>query len=98
MTAFIIAITPFILNGLMFIFKLLVNVQDTAGKRILLGILSLIGVLAGNALSGSPIDTVTIGGLVQTILLALVAFLAAHGSYNIFGASSTTGAAVTGPQ
>lgn len=89
MTAFIIAITPFLLNGLMVIFKWITSVQDTSGKRILLGILSIVGVLAGNALSGSPIDVPTLGGLVQTVLLSGVAFLASHGSYNLFKGTPT---------
>lgn len=90
MTAFIIAITPFVLNGLMSIFKLLTGVQDTAGKRVLLGVLAIIGVLSGNALAGTPIDVTSLGGLVQSVLLSGVAFVAAHGSYSLFGPAKTS--------
>jgi hypothetical protein len=37
-----------------------------------------------NALTGQPIDMATLGGLVQTVLLAAAAFLASHGSYSLF--------------
>jgi hypothetical protein len=88
MTAFIIALTPFVVNLLMSLGKMLTDVQDTAGKRILLGVLSLIGVIAGNALAGTPIDPTSLGGLVQGILLTAVTFIAAHGSYSLFASKS----------
>jgi hypothetical protein len=91
MTAFIIALTPFDLNLLMSATKWLTGVEDTAGKRILLGLLSIIGALAGSALSGQPIDMATLGGLVQTVLLAAAAFLASHGSYSLFTRGSPQG-------
>lgn len=89
MTAFIIAFTPFVVNLLMGLFKKITAVQDTAGKRILLGILSLIGVLSANALAGSPIDQSSLSGLVQDMLLAAVTFLTAHGSHNLFTTKAT---------
>jgi type III secretory pathway component EscS len=87
MTAFIIAMTPFVVNLLMGLFKLLTNVQDTAGKRILLGAMSIIGVVAANLLAGTPIEPSSLNGVVEQLLLAIAAFLAAHGSYTLFKAS-----------
>jgi hypothetical protein len=51
MTALIIAITPIVINIATTFFKWLSNVKDTAGKRILFGLLSLLGVLAASALT-----------------------------------------------
>lgn len=85
MEAFILAITPFVLNGIMTFFKWL-GAQDmsTPGKRLLLALFSIIGVLAGASLTGATPDMQTLSGLLQTALMALVAFLAAHGSYVLF--------------
>jgi uncharacterized membrane protein YqhA len=88
MTPIIIALTPFAVNLFMSLGKMLTDVQDTAGKRILLGVLSLIGVVAGNALAGTPIDPTSLGGLVQEVLLAVATFLASHGSYSLFASKS----------
>jgi hypothetical protein len=84
LSSILLALLPFILNSVMGIAKWAGGLQGTAGKRFLLAVLSLVGVVAFSALSGNPIDPNSISSLVQTILEAFVAFLAAHGSYHLF--------------
>jgi hypothetical protein len=80
MTAFIIPLTPIVLNLLMGLSKWPTGVQDTAGKRILLGL--LVGVLAGSATQWYADNLASLSGFVQELLLAAAAFIAAHGSYS----------------
>lgn len=85
MLATIIAgLSPFILNTIMGITKWTGGVQSTGGKRFLLAVFSLIGVVAYGALMGQPVNMDSISSLLQTAIEALVAFLAAHGSYHLF--------------
>ena len=80
-------LTPFILNGVVSITKWAGNVQTTGGKRFLLSVFSLIGVVALSVLNGTPVNVDSVSSLLQTVIEALVAFLAAHGSYHLFWAA-----------
>ncbi len=82
-----IAAAPFILNFVMLVVKRLgADALTNAGLRVLLALFSLIGVVAGSALTGNAIELSTISGLMQAILLAFAAFLASHGSFKLFWA------------
>jgi hypothetical protein len=82
--ALIVALSPFILNSVMGLAKWFGNLQTTAGKRFVLALLSIFGVLAFSALNGTPVDTNSISSLVTVAMQALAAFLMAHGSYVLF--------------
>lgn len=89
LTAFLTAISPFALNGVMSISKWAVAQNwGTPGKRTILAILALLGVFAGNALNGTPIDAGSVSGLVTLVLESFAAFIAAHGSYTLFWKSA----------
>jgi hypothetical protein len=82
--AIIVALSPFVLNAVMGLAKWFGNLQTTAGKRFLLALFSIIGVLAYSSLNGTPVDTNSISNLVTVAMQALAAFLMAHGSYVLF--------------
>jgi hypothetical protein len=81
-------LSPFILNIVVGITKWTGGVQSTGGKRFLLAVFSVIGVVAYDALMGQPVDMNSLTSLLQTAIEALVAFLAAHGSYHLFWQTS----------
>ena len=89
-SSILIALMPFILNGLTQVTKYLTAASSVSWKRAILAVFAILGVLAGNALSGSPIDVPTLTGFIQTGLVSLVAFLSAHGSYHLFFAGDGT--------
>jgi hypothetical protein len=93
LSSILVALSPFILNAVMGVAKWAGGLQGTAGKRFLLAVLSLVGVVSFSALNGTPVDPNSISSLVQTILEAFVAFLAAHGSYHLFFSQPSTPAA-----
>jgi hypothetical protein len=90
LTALITAFGPFALNALMEFTKYLTSVSSTGGKRFLLALLSLIGVIAYSALNGTPLDVNSVSSIAQVLLTTAGAFLAAHGSYSLLTASSSS--------
>lgn len=86
LTAIIAAAGPFILNVVMEFTKWLTSVSSTAGKRFLLAVLSLVGVIAYSALNGTPLDVNSVSSIAQVLLTTAGAFLAAHGSYSLITA------------
>lgn len=86
MTAFLMASMPFIINSLMGLAKRysLVGNMTTPGKRAVLAILAIVGVVAASFLNGTPIDAASLSGLTEVALMALAAFISAHGSYVLF--------------
>jgi carbon starvation protein CstA len=83
LASILIALTPFILNGLTQVTKVLTDASSTAWVRVILTIFAVIGVICGNALTGSPIDVPTVTGFIQVALVSGAAFLSAHGSYHL---------------
>lgn len=77
------ALTPFLINGATELTKYLTNASTTEGKRFILALVSIVGVISLSALNGLPLDNTTVAGLVETAFGALAAFLAAHGSYTL---------------
>ncbi len=84
MAAFIALVTPFALNAIVGAAKYFNMATTTPGKRLVLGILALLGVLAGNALTGTPVQLDSISSDFSIIVESFLAFIAAHGSYNLF--------------
>lgn len=80
----ILALSPFALNAVMGIVKWLSAMESTAGKRFFLALFSLVGVIALNAMNGTPVDPNQVSSLLQTIMETFIAFIAAHGSYTLF--------------
>lgn len=74
---------PFVLNGVMQLAKWTGGLQGTAGKRFVLALFAIAGVIATSNLTGMQIDVNSISSLTQTALEALVAFFAAHGTYSM---------------
>jgi hypothetical protein len=72
-----------ILNGAMEFTKWLTMVSSTTGKRFLLALLALIGVIAYSALNGTPLDVNSVSSIAQVLLTTAGAFLAAHDSYSL---------------
>jgi hypothetical protein len=89
-TAIIAAVGPFVLNGAMEFTKWLTSISSTAGKRFLLALLSLVGVIAYSALNGTPLDVNSVSSIAQVLLTTAGAFLAAHGSYSLLTGSTTS--------
>lgn len=85
MSSLAMVLAPFIMNGLMEVFKIL-GAEDwkTSGKRTLLAALAILGVVAGNYLNGTPLDTNSIQNLTQIAVESLIAFFATHGTYTMF--------------
>lgn len=83
LTAFIAAFGPFIINLAMQAAKALSGMSGTAGKRFILALFSIVGVVTYSALNGTPVDPNSIISLATTALLSLGAFFAAHGSYSL---------------
>lgn len=84
MEAFIVAVSPFVLNVVMSWFKRLAGNLSTTGKRGFLAILALIGALAYNRLTGTPLQMDSITSLTSIVVEGFVGFLLAHGSYTLF--------------
>lgn len=85
MESFVLVVTPFVLNGFMYVLKTL-GAEDmtTYGKRLILAVLALIGVLASSLLTGVSPDMNTVSGFISTILMAFLGFVSAHGTYSLF--------------
>jgi hypothetical protein len=83
LTAILAALLPFVLNGAMELTKWLTKVSSTPVMRFFLAVLSIVGVISFSAANGTPLDTGILTGLLQTAFEALVAFIAAHGSYSL---------------
>lgn len=76
---------PFALNGAMAAAKWAAAKNwSTPQKRALLAVLSLVGVIAGNLLAGTPVQPDSLTFDFQALFESLAAFLAAHGSYHLF--------------
>ncbi len=76
---------PFILNLVMGISKWLgASEMTTPGKRFLLALFAIMGVVISNALLGDAIQLDSITNLTQIALESAAAFIAAHGSYMLF--------------
>jgi hypothetical protein len=82
------AVGPFIINATMEFTKWLTSVSSTGGKRFLLALLAIFGAIAYSALTGNPLDTGSLTGLVQTASEAALAFFAAHGTYSLMTSPS----------
>lgn len=79
------ASAPFILNIVMGLSNLIgAKVMTTPGKRSLLALFSLIGVVSTNALTGNPIQLDSLSNITQILMESFAAFIAAHGSYHLF--------------
>lgn len=76
-------ITPVLINGATEFLKWLTSASSTGGKRFILALLSIVGVISLSAINGTPLDLTTFSGLLQTAFEALAAFMAAHGSYSL---------------
>ncbi len=83
------ASAPFLLNLVMALSKWSMGFMTTPGKRFLLALFALMGVIISNALTGNPIQIDSITNLTQILLESFAAFLAAHGSYTLFWNSRT---------
>jgi hypothetical protein len=83
LTAILAALLPFALNGAMELTKRLTGISSTPWMRFILAVLSIVGVISFSAANGTPLDTERVTGLIQTAFEALLAFLAAHGSYSL---------------
>ena len=86
MEAIIIALSPFLLNGVMAGVKWLAgnNTFTTTGKRGILALLALVGAVAFGTYTGTPVDIDSLTSLSTVVIEAFVAFLLAHGSYTLF--------------
>lgn len=86
MDALIVALAPFLLNGVMAGVKWFAgnNTFSTVGKRGILALLAIVGAVAYGSLTGSPVDMNSVTSLATTVIEAFVAFLLAHGSYTLF--------------
>lgn len=87
--AILLAVSPFILNGLTSLVSWAAGITDTPGKRLLLAILSLLGAVATAVMNGTPLDPTNVSSLVSIIATTFVAFLMAHGSYHLFFKSAS---------
>lgn len=83
LTAIIAAVGPFALNAVVEVTKYVTSVSSTGGKRFILALVSLIGVIAYSALNGTPLDVNSLSSIGQVLLTTAGAFLAAHGSYSL---------------
>jgi hypothetical protein len=71
------------LNAVMELTKYITSVSSTGGKRFVLAILSIVGVVAYSALNGTPLDVNSVSSLSQTALESALLFFASHGTYSL---------------
>ena len=83
LTATLAALLPFVPNGAMELPKWLTKVSSAPVMRFFRAVLSIVGVISFSAANGTPLDTGSLTGLIQTAFEALIAFIAAHGSYSL---------------
>lgn len=83
-TALVIIISPFVLNGLTRVVNAIVGIQSTTGKRIVLASLSLIGMVAVSATTGAPLDPANVNSDLVLLAETFYGFISAHGSYTLF--------------
>lgn len=83
LSAILIALGPFALNGVTELTKYLTSVSSTGAKRFVLGVFSILGVIALSAYNGTPLDIDSVSSISVTLMQSLAAFLAAHGSYSL---------------
>lgn len=80
-----IAIVSLISNALLSLIKRIpsINSADDTTKtvvlRLILGLLSLVGIIATSKITNAPIDPAS----VQTFVMALVSFLMSHGIFDL---------------
>lgn len=84
LSAIILAIMPFVLNMIMGVVKWLSPLETTVSKRVILALFSLAGIIAGSAMTGTPVDPNQVSAILTVIVETFVAFLLAHGSYTLF--------------
>lgn len=84
MESFIVLISPFVLNGVVELFKWMAQRLSTGSKRGILAIFALIGAVAYSQLTGTPINMDSISSIWQVIADAGVAFILSHGTYTLF--------------
>jgi hypothetical protein len=84
-------IVPFITSGIMFIIKWIGGFASTDNPtrytgvlRLTLMLLSFIGIVAGSALNGTPLDPDSISSIVKVLIEGCVSFLTSHGFYQYF--------------
>ena len=94
LTAIIAALGPFALNAAVELTKYITSISSTGGKRFLLALVSLVGVIAYSALNGTPLDVNSISSIAQVLLTTAGAFLAAHGSYSLITGKTAPAASV----
>jgi hypothetical protein len=70
--------------GRISVVKRLSPLETTASERVILALLSLAGVIAASAMTGTPVDPNMVSSIVQVIVEAFVAFVLAHSSYTLF--------------
>jgi hypothetical protein len=83
LTAFLVFLLPFVLNGAMELTKWLTKVSSTGVIRFFLALLSIIGVISFSALNGTPLDVESLTGLLQLAFGSVATFVASHGSYSL---------------
>ena len=84
LTALVIAVSPFVLNALTAVVNLVLGIQSTTGKRIVLAVLSLIGMIAASAATGNPIDPTNLNSDLVVLAETFYGFLSSHASYHLF--------------
>lgn len=89
LTALVIFVSPFALNALTFVVNAVLGIQSTTGKRIVLALLSLVGMVAASAATGNPIDPANVNSDLLVLADAFYGFLSSHASYHLFFKSST---------
>jgi hypothetical protein len=83
LTGIIIIVSPFVLNGLTSLVVRLTSIQSTSLKRVVLAVLSLVGIVALSASTGSPVDPANVNADLTIIGETFVSFLMSHGSYDM---------------
>jgi hypothetical protein len=83
LTAILATTLPFALNGAMELTKWLTKVSSTPVMRFFLAVLSIVGVISFSVVNGTPLDTGSLTGLIQTALEAVLVFFASHGTYTL---------------
>lgn len=88
-TAIVIVLSPFVLNALTAVVNAIVGIESTTAKRVVLSVLSLVGMIAVSASTGAPIDPANLNADLVLLAEAFYGFISAHGSYHLFFKSKT---------
>lgn len=83
-TALVLIISPFVINGLTAVVVYLTNIKSDGLKRVVVAVFSLVAIVSASVSTGTPIDAANVNANLTILAETFLAFLMSHGSYTMF--------------